>query len=72
MATGILTDDSPTPPPPTNAPQSMLTTRFSVSGTRPSLDEAADRILVKAKSPLGEGEAQKVVETLEKVSREHP
>jgi len=38
----------------------------------PALDEAVDRVLAGASSPLGADEVRKVVETLEKVSRKHP
>lgn len=41
----------------------------SASGPRPTLDEVVDRILVRAKSPLGGDEARKIVEALEKVSK---
>lgn len=42
------------------------------SSTRPTPDEILDRLSVRAKSPLEEGEAQKVVDALEKVSRGYP
>jgi len=41
-------------------------------GQVPTLDEAVDRVLAGASSPLGADEVRKVVETLEKVSRKHP
>ena len=79
MATDVLMN-SHTPCRSSNAPQTTSSTKPSTSGVQPqntpdtrlTLDDTVERILDKAKSQLGEGEAQKVVETLEKVSREHP
>jgi len=42
----------------------------SDSGAQPDRDETVDRILDRAKSPLGEAEALEVIETLETVSRQ--
>ena len=79
MATDVLMN-SRTPRRSSNAPQTTSNTKPSTSGVQPqntpdtrlTLDDTVERILDKAKSQLGEGEAHKVVETLEKVSREHP
>ena len=78
MATDVLMN-SHTPRRSSNAPQTTSSTKPSTSGvqsqntpdTRLTLDDTVERILDKAKSPLGEGDAQKVVETLEKVSRKY-
>ena len=72
-----LASNLPTPPCSNNVLQTTPSTKLSVSGVqpqstsglRPALDEVVDRILVRAKSPLGEDEARKIVEALEKVSK---
>ena len=45
-----------------------LQTAPNPSGPRPTPDEVIDRLLDRVKTPLGEGEARKVVEVAEKVS----
>ena len=79
MATGVLTNNSLISHRPTNVPQATSSTKLNASGvqpqntadTRPTLDQTVDRILTKAKSPLGESDARGVVEALEKVGREY-
>lgn len=51
-----------------NLSGSTLQTAPNPSGPRPTPDEVVDRLLDRAKTPLGEGEARKVVEVAEKVS----
>ncbi|KAF9654244.1 kinase-like protein [Thelephora ganbajun] len=70
----VLTNNPPTPRHSSNIPQTTSGTKPGPSGVQQqnttgtrSLDEAVDQILMKAKSPLGEGEVRRVVETLEKM-----
>ena len=49
--------------------RSSTFTKKSDSGTRITLEEKVDQILVRVKSPLGKGGVRKAVETLEKVSK---
>jgi len=61
----------PVPPAPRdlgNVPQTTLNAKLNVCGPRPTPDQVVDRLLERAKSPLGEGEVRKVVEVVEKVS----
>ena len=75
MATDVL---SPTRHRSNSIPQTTSNTKLrgsgvepqTTSGPRPTPDEVVDRILLRAKSPLGEDEARKIVEALEKVSRD--
>ena len=72
-ATGVLMGDSHTPQPSTDTRKANPTTASvrprRTSGTGRTHDEMLDRLLVMAKSPLGEGDFRKVVDGLEKVSR---
>ncbi|KAF9654231.1 hypothetical protein BDM02DRAFT_3182057 [Thelephora ganbajun] len=70
----VLTNNPPTPRRSSNIPQTTSGTKPGPSGVQQqnttgtrSLDEAVDQVLMKAKSPLGEGEVRRVVETLEKM-----
>jgi len=74
------TVDSRTPYNPSDtaktAPSASSTTAGAqsqrTSVTRLTPDETLDRLLVRAKSPLGEDAVQKLVDALEKVSRGYP
>ena len=70
MATGVLMNDSgnisqATPSIGQRAPGVQL---HNTSGPRTTPEEVVDRLLERAKSPLGETEVRKVVEALQRVS----
>ena len=75
MATGVLMNNLPTPHNSNSVSQTTSGTGpstldvqpQSISGTRVTPDDV-DRLVLKAKSPLGEGEVRKAVETLGEVS----
>ena len=79
MATSVLMNDSPAPHRPRNVslvtpntgPSASGVQPHNTSGSRMIPEEAVDRLLEKAKSPLGVTELRKVVEALEKVSGRH-
>jgi len=79
VPTNVLESNAPTPHHPNTTPQITSSAKLGTSAVQsksmPSAqltpDEVVDQLLIKVKSPLGEGEIQKVVEILEKVSRMH-
>ena len=74
MAAGVLMNNSPTPHRSRNISQATPNTGASTTGVQPNKptpDDVVDRLLERAKSPMGEAEVWKVVETLEKVSSMH-
>lgn len=75
MATDVPTNSSSTPPRSRTTSSNQLRTSGvqsqDTSSAQLILDEAVDQVLVRAKSPLGEGEALEVIGTLEKVSEKY-
>jgi len=79
MPTNMLESNAPTPYHPNTTPQIKSGAKLSPSAAQSrntssvqlATDKMVDQLLIKAKSPLGEGGIQKVVEILEKVSREY-
>jgi hypothetical protein len=77
MTTDLLMDNSHAPYRSESLPQAASSTKLGTLSAQPqnapdarlTLDETVDRILVKANSQLGEGEARVIVEALEKVCR---
>jgi len=74
------TVDSRTPYPPSDTAKTVPSASSTAAGThsqrtsvtRLTPDETLDRLLVRAKSPLGEDAVQKLVDALEKVSGGYP
>jgi len=79
MGTRVFTNNSRAPHHSSNIPQATPSAKLSTSGAQPqntfdsrlTIDDTVDRILVKAKSPLKEGEVRLLVEALEKVSNKY-
>ena len=77
MPTNMLESNSPTPHHLNTTPQITSSAKLgtsavqsrNTSNVQQATDKMVDQLLIKAKSPLGEGEIRKVVEILEKVSR---